>query len=103
MGQPLDGIEGDLVMRYLDDITIGGNVKDLISLVPKISIFGTREIKSLTFPPIVISSRYLITKSPSIPSRGCPITTLYSSLLLGLPLNRSKCEFVRRGAEFEDE
>ena len=55
-------IEGDLVMGYLDDITIGGNVEDLISLVLKIEV---------------------------------------SSSLLGLTLNRSKCEFVGRGAEFE--
>src|SRR5882757_7708486 len=30
------------------------------------SIFGTREIKSLTFPPIVMSSRYPMIKSPFI-------------------------------------
>ena len=58
------GIKGDLVMGYLDDITIGGGVKDLISLVPKIE---------------------------------------ESSLSLGLSLNRSKGEFVKRGVEFEAE
>ena len=60
----LGGIKGDLVMGYLDDITIGGNVKELISLVPKIKV---------------------------------------SSLALGLSLNRSKCEFVGRGVEFDAE
>jgi len=30
------GIKGDFVLGYLDDITIGGGVKDLISLVLKI-------------------------------------------------------------------
>src|SRR5882757_6910460 len=60
----LGEIEGGLVMEYFDDITIRGNVKDLISLVPKIEV---------------------------------------SSLSLGLSLNRSKCEFVGRGMEFEAE
>src|SRR5882757_8432773 len=34
----LGEIEGGLVMEYFDDITIRGNVKDLISLVPKIEV-----------------------------------------------------------------
>src|SRR5882757_4105176 len=57
----LGGITADLVMGYLDDITIGGSIKDLVSLVPKFEA---------------------------------------SSLLLGLSLNRSKCEFVGKGVEF---
>jgi len=54
----LGACEGDLVVGYLDDVTIGGEIQDLVAQIPIIEA---------------------------------------ASALLGLQLNRAKCEFVGGG------